>query len=128
MSPMTTITFPARIDSLPRGLALVVECATAAGFPPQRVIEIELAVEEDLALGDEIGEHRLRRAELCDDVLDVGADGVVDLVPGLVLRALRRGADRGDEVGQVSVQLAKMNVIARTLPRSSLRARRLPSC
>ena len=49
MSPMTTITFPARIDFLPRGLALVVECATAAGFPPQRVIEIELAVEEALA-------------------------------------------------------------------------------
>jgi len=49
MSPMTTITLPARIDSLPRGLALVVECATAAGFPPQRVIEIELAVEEALA-------------------------------------------------------------------------------
>ena len=49
MSPMTTITLPARIDSLPRGLALVVECATAAGFPPQRVKEIELAVEEALA-------------------------------------------------------------------------------
>ena len=49
MSPMITITFPARIDSLPRGLALVVECATAAGFPPQRVMEIELAVEEALA-------------------------------------------------------------------------------
>jgi anti-sigma regulatory factor (Ser/Thr protein kinase) len=46
---MTTITLPARMDSLPRGLALVVECATAAGFPPQRVIEIELAVEEALA-------------------------------------------------------------------------------
>jgi serine/threonine-protein kinase RsbW len=49
MSPMTTITFPACLDSLPRGLALVVECATAAGFSPQRVIEIELAVEEALA-------------------------------------------------------------------------------
>ena len=49
MPPMTTITLPARIDSLPRGLALVVECATAAGFPPQRVMEIELAVEEALA-------------------------------------------------------------------------------
>jgi serine/threonine-protein kinase RsbW len=49
MSPMTTITLPARIDSLPRGLALVVECATTAGFPPQRVKEIELAVEEALA-------------------------------------------------------------------------------
>ena len=46
---MIAVTFPARIDSLPRGLALVVECATAAGFPPQRVIEIELAVEEALA-------------------------------------------------------------------------------
>ena len=49
MSPMTTITLPARIDSLPRGLALVVECATAAGLLPQRVMEIELAVEEALA-------------------------------------------------------------------------------
>ena len=49
MSPMTTLILPARIDSLPRGLALVVECATAAGFPPQRVMEIELAVEEALA-------------------------------------------------------------------------------
>jgi serine/threonine-protein kinase RsbW len=49
MSPMTTITLPARIDALPRGLALVVECATAAGFLPQRVMEIELAVEEALA-------------------------------------------------------------------------------
>jgi anti-sigma regulatory factor (Ser/Thr protein kinase) len=46
---MTTITLPAHIDALPRGLALVVECATAAGFPPQRVMEIELAVEEALA-------------------------------------------------------------------------------
>uniref|UniRef100_UPI00397CB2FA ATP-binding protein n=1 Tax=Salmonella sp. SAL4436 TaxID=3159891 RepID=UPI00397CB2FA len=43
------ITFPARLDALSRGLALVVECATAAGFPPQRVTEIELAVEEALA-------------------------------------------------------------------------------
>jgi serine/threonine-protein kinase RsbW len=49
MLSMTTITLPARVDSLPRGLALVEECATAAGFPPQRVMEIELAVEEALA-------------------------------------------------------------------------------
>ena len=49
MAPMTTITLPARIDSLPRGLALVMECAVAAGFPPQRITEIELAVEEALA-------------------------------------------------------------------------------
>jgi serine/threonine-protein kinase RsbW len=48
MSSLTTLTFPARLDALPRGLALVVECATAAGFPPQRVVEIELAVEEAL--------------------------------------------------------------------------------
>ena len=48
MAPMATIILPARIDSLPRGLALVVECATAAGFPPQRVMEIQLAVEEAL--------------------------------------------------------------------------------
>jgi anti-sigma regulatory factor (Ser/Thr protein kinase) len=46
---MAAITLTARLDSLPRGLALVVECATAAGFPPQRVTEIELAVEEALA-------------------------------------------------------------------------------
>jgi serine/threonine-protein kinase RsbW len=49
MSLMIAVTLPARIDSLPRGLALVVECATTAGFPPQRVMEIELAVEEALA-------------------------------------------------------------------------------
>ena len=49
MSPMTTITLPARIDSLPRGLAWVVACVTAAGFPPRRALEIELAVEEALA-------------------------------------------------------------------------------
>ena len=47
--PMTTITLPAHLDSLTRGLALVVACATAEGFPPQRVTEIELAVEEALA-------------------------------------------------------------------------------
>ena len=37
------------LDSLTRGLAWVVQCATAAGFAPQRVMEIELAVEEALA-------------------------------------------------------------------------------
>ena len=46
---MTTITLPAHLDSLTRGLALVVACATAEGFPPKRVTEIELAVEEALA-------------------------------------------------------------------------------
>jgi serine/threonine-protein kinase RsbW len=49
MSSMTSLTLPARIDSLPCGLALVVKCATAAGFAPQRVMEIELAVEEAFA-------------------------------------------------------------------------------
>ena len=49
MSPMTTITLPARLDSLTRGLAWVVQCAMAAGFSPERVMEIELAVEEALA-------------------------------------------------------------------------------
>ena len=49
MTPIITVTLPACIDSLPRGLALVVECATAAGFPPHRIMEIELAVEEALA-------------------------------------------------------------------------------
>lgn len=49
IAPMTTLTLPARLDSLPHGLALVVQYATAAGFPPQRVLEIELAVEEALA-------------------------------------------------------------------------------
>ena len=49
MLPMTTITLPARVESLPCGLALVVQCAMAAGFSSKRVTEIELAVEEALA-------------------------------------------------------------------------------
>ena len=49
MSLRATLTFPARLDALPHGLALVVECAAAAGFPPQRIMEIALAVEEALA-------------------------------------------------------------------------------
>jgi anti-sigma regulatory factor (Ser/Thr protein kinase) len=49
MLPMTTITLPAHLDSVTRGLALVVQCAMAAGFSPQRVMEIELVVEEALA-------------------------------------------------------------------------------
>jgi len=46
---MVTITLPAHLDSLTRGLTLVVECAIAAGFPHARITEIELAVEEALA-------------------------------------------------------------------------------
>ena len=49
MFPSTTITLPARLESLPCGLALVVQCAMAAGFSSKRVTEIELAVEEALA-------------------------------------------------------------------------------
>jgi len=49
MLPITTITLPARVESLPCGLALVVQCAMAAGFSSKRVTEIELAVEEALA-------------------------------------------------------------------------------
>src|SRR5262245_44533409 len=49
MRPMATITLPAQLDSLTRGLTLVVECAIAAGFLPARITEIELAVEEALA-------------------------------------------------------------------------------
>jgi anti-sigma regulatory factor (Ser/Thr protein kinase) len=46
---MATITLPAHLDSLTRGLTLVVECAIAASFPQARITEIELAVEEALA-------------------------------------------------------------------------------
>ena len=49
MVPLNTITLPARLESLPCGLALVVQCARAAGFASKRVTEIELAVEEALA-------------------------------------------------------------------------------
>lgn len=49
MFPSTTITLPARLESLPCGLTLVVQCAMAAGFSSKRVTEIELAVEEALA-------------------------------------------------------------------------------
>ena len=49
MFPRTTITLPARLESLPCGLAMVVQGALAAGFPSKRVTEIELAVEEALA-------------------------------------------------------------------------------
>ena len=45
---MRTIRFPAELAALAQGKALVADCATAAGFSPARVIEIELAVEEAL--------------------------------------------------------------------------------
>ncbi len=46
---MPTLTLPARMESLGPSLAFVADCARAAGFPPQRVAELELAVEEALA-------------------------------------------------------------------------------
>ncbi len=49
MPAMATITLPAHIASLLPGLAFVTACAVAAGFPPDRVAKIELAVEEALA-------------------------------------------------------------------------------
>ena len=49
MFPLSAITLPARLESLPCGLTLVVQCAMAAGFSSKRVTEIELAVEEALA-------------------------------------------------------------------------------
>lgn len=45
---MTTIRFPAVLQALPQGVAFVADCATAAGFAPARVAEIELAVGEAL--------------------------------------------------------------------------------
>jgi anti-sigma regulatory factor (Ser/Thr protein kinase) len=45
---MDIVTFPARLESLAPCVAFVSACATAAGFPPQRITEIELAVEEVL--------------------------------------------------------------------------------
>ncbi|MBM3225090.1 MAG: ATP-binding protein [Candidatus Tectomicrobia bacterium] len=46
---MVVMTLPAEISSLTQCLKLVVECARAEGFAPQRVTEIELAVEEAMA-------------------------------------------------------------------------------
>jgi serine/threonine-protein kinase RsbW len=45
---MATITLPARVESLMSCIAFVDDCVSAAGFPPKRVAEIELAVEEAL--------------------------------------------------------------------------------
>ena len=65
---MATITLPAHLESLTRGLAFVVDCATAEGFPPRRITEIELAVEEALvnicqyAYPDRTGEVEVRCA------------------------------------------------------------------
>jgi anti-sigma regulatory factor (Ser/Thr protein kinase) len=65
-TPMATLTVPAQFASLTRGTAFVVAYATAAGFPPARVREIELAVEEVLsnicryAYGDATGEVEIR--------------------------------------------------------------------
>lgn len=46
---MDTLTLPASLESLLQGLGFVADCAVAVGFPPARVAEIALAVEEALA-------------------------------------------------------------------------------
>lgn len=46
---MATMTFPADLESLASCLAFVTAYATAAGIPPKRVGQIELAVEEAFA-------------------------------------------------------------------------------
>jgi serine/threonine-protein kinase RsbW len=45
---VATITIPAQSAAVARGIAFVLECATAAGIPPARAAEIELALEEAL--------------------------------------------------------------------------------
>jgi serine/threonine-protein kinase RsbW len=45
---MPTIRLPATIEALEHGRAFVADQATAAGFAPKRVAEIELALEEVL--------------------------------------------------------------------------------
>jgi anti-sigma regulatory factor (Ser/Thr protein kinase) len=45
---MTTMRFPAELGVLPQGVAFVADYATAIGFAPDRVAEIELAVGEVL--------------------------------------------------------------------------------
>lgn len=45
---MSSLTFPAQVESLPEALELVTTYAAAAGCLPPRLLEIELAVEEAL--------------------------------------------------------------------------------
>jgi anti-sigma regulatory factor (Ser/Thr protein kinase) len=61
-----TITLRAQRDALLQGMAFVVAYATAAGLPPKRVAEIELATEEALvnicryAYVDRVGKVEIR--------------------------------------------------------------------
>jgi serine/threonine-protein kinase RsbW len=103
MFPMTVITLPARLESLTRGLALVVQCAMAAGFPPQRVMEIELAVEEAFAniclyaYPDSSGEVEVRctrdeTRHFLIELIDSGIpfDGLARPAPDLTVDASQR--------------------------------------
>jgi serine/threonine-protein kinase RsbW len=45
---MATITLPAQSAAIGRGIAFVMECATAVGVPPERAAALELALEEAL--------------------------------------------------------------------------------
>jgi anti-sigma regulatory factor (Ser/Thr protein kinase) len=81
---MHTITLPAHLTSLVACLAFVADCAAAVGFPPARIAEIELAVEEAMAnicqyaYPDSAGaiEIRCRRSETQEfliELIDAGA-------------------------------------------------------
>lgn len=80
---MATTTFPAQQTAVALGIAFVANCATAAGFPPNRVAEIELVVEEALvnicryAYPQEAGDIEVRcthdgRQHFVIEILDTG--------------------------------------------------------
>jgi anti-sigma regulatory factor (Ser/Thr protein kinase) len=109
---MATITLPAHLDSLSRGLTLVVECAIAAGFPQARITQIELAVEEALAniclyaYPDRSGEVQVRcgwdeTQHFLIELIDTGVpfDLLSRPVPDLKLDTARR------QIGGFGIQL-----------------------
>jgi anti-sigma regulatory factor (Ser/Thr protein kinase) len=73
----TTLTLPARLESLGQGIAFVVACATAAGLPPRRVTEIELVTEETLvnickyAYHDQAGSIEIRCVQTATEQLNI---------------------------------------------------------
>jgi serine/threonine-protein kinase RsbW len=80
---MRTIRFPAALHALPQVVTCVAHYATAAGFPPDRVAEIELAVGEALtnicayAYPEGRGEVEVQCTHsagphLCIDIIDTG--------------------------------------------------------
>jgi len=80
---VTTIRLPAALHALPQGVAFVADYASAAGFSPARVAEIEMAVGEALtnictyAYPRGKGEVEVRCTHdagpgLCIDIIDRG--------------------------------------------------------